>query len=494
MAAATRFVERLHLRADSESAVRRMLPCLEDAFRTATLPDTAARLIFVRRLLLGRLPRGASAQSLSLAIESRFSGGDWRPVHAAAAGAAGAPAVWFRDPLEAHEVAALRTTAGQPIDAWFWPLAIPALAGSSSLADRLRTIAFSLASLEEAPAALPAWTTALVRTGHVDQFLRALQPGDGTALLRAAGIAVPPATANRSIHRRRSSRRHRAAPNGLETNDVRPAPVWREARDDRHDFIAHMLAGCASSYVLARQQPTISPSEPATGDVGLLNRPESAPASNVSLDRRAPKRRAFASGRYPPEQHSEPHRGFHGTHQDFAEPSRSTIDPIEAARLPRPFIDAAPTAAGGLLFLAPVLERLRFPEWCADRQRQLTRPDPLAGQIFHVLLSRLRVAEDDPAWMVASPPDGASRMIPEIWLTGCRRLLRRRVRIGLASLVLRPARLTFTTTHVDVFFTLNAADVRVRRAGLDLDPGWVPWLRRVVSFHYGEHAYRDTAR
>ncbi|HEU4926046.1 MAG TPA: hypothetical protein VFT24_03300 [Vicinamibacterales bacterium] len=492
MAAATRFVERLHLRADSESAVRRILPCLEDAFRTATLPDTAARLIFVRRLHLGRLPRGASAQSLSLAIESRFSGGDWQPVHAAAAGAAGAPAVWFRDPLEAHEVAALRTAAGQPVDAWFWPLAIPALAESSSPADRLRTIAFSLATLEEAPAALPAWTTSLAQTGRVRQLLTALQPGDGTALLRAAGIAVPPATADRSIDRRRSSRPHRAAPNGLEANAVRPTPVRREVRDDRHDFIEQMLA--ASSYVLPRQQPTTSPSEPATGDVGLLNRPESAPGSNVSLDRRPPQRRAFASGRYPPEQHSEPHRGFHRTPQDFAEPSRSTIDPIEAARLPRPFIDAAPTAAGGLLFLAPVLERLGFPEWCADRRSPLTRPDSLARQIFHVLLSRLRVAEDDPAWMVASPPDGASRMIPEIWLTGCRRLLRRRVRIGLASLVLRPARLTFTTTHVDVFFTLNAADVRVRRAGLDLDPGWVPWLRRVVSFHYGEHAYRDTAR
>jgi hypothetical protein len=25
----------------------------------------------------------------------------------------------------------------------------------------------------------------------------------------------------------------------------------------------------------------------------------------------------------------------------------------------------------------------------------------------------------------------------------------------------------------------------VRRAGLDLDPGWVPWFGRVVGFHYG---------
>jgi hypothetical protein len=30
----------------------------------------------------------------------------------------------------------------------------------------------------------------------------------------------------------------------------------------------------------------------------------------------------------------------------------------------------------------------------------------------------------------------------------------------------------------------SQVDMTVRRAGLDLDPGWVPWLGRVVQFHY----------
>jgi hypothetical protein len=33
-------------------------------------------------------------------------------------------------------------------------------------------------------------------------------------------------------------------------------------------------------------------------------------------------------------------------------------------------------------------------------------------------------------------------------------------------------------------FDVRRADVRIRKAGLDLDPGWVPWLGRVLSFHY----------
>jgi hypothetical protein len=37
---------------------------------------------------------------------------------------------------------------------------------------------------------------------------------------------------------------------------------------------------------------------------------------------------------------------------------------------------------------------------------------------------------------------------------------------------------------VDLLLDNRHADVRVRRAGLDLDPGWVPWLGRVVLHHY----------
>jgi len=27
-------------------------------------------------------------------------------------------------------------------------------------------------------------------------------------------------------------------------------------------------------------------------------------------------------------------------------------------------------------------------------------------------------------------------------------------------------------------------DIDIRRVGLDIDPGWVPWLGRTVTFHY----------
>ncbi len=52
------------------------------------------------------------------------------------------------------------------------------------------------------------------------------------------------------------------------------------------------------------------------------------------------------------------------------------------------------------------------------------------------------------------------------------------------ELLQRPAWMQLSHTHLDVLFTLDQADLNVRRLGLDADPGWVPWLGRIVSLHF----------
>jgi hypothetical protein len=109
------------------------------------------------------------------------------------------------------------------------------------------------------------------------------------------------------------------------------------------------------------------------------------------------------------------------------------------------------------------------------------------------VLHRLRLPEDDAAWgLLGDLPlerdsDRARAAQAEAMqcLHAARRLLRRQLRIGLASLVMRAARLEWSATHWDVHFDAEAADLRVRRAGLDIDPGWCEGLGRVVGFHYG---------
>lgn len=56
---------------------------------------------------------------------------------------------------------------------------------------------------------------------------------------------------------------------------------------------------------------------------------------------------------------------------------------------------------------------------------------------------------------------------------------------GIATSALAvPGRVSVTRTHVDALFGLESVDIAVRQSGLDRDPGWVPDLGRIVTFHY----------
>lgn len=77
------------------------------------------------------------------------------------------------------------------------------------------------------------------------------------------------------------------------------------------------------------------------------------------------------------------------------------------------------------------------------------------------------------------------------WHRAIRRWCRSYAGLRLPELISRRALITSTRTHIDLYFDVNKADIRVRRAGLDLDPGWVPWLGRVISFHYREEGEID---
>lgn len=47
-----------------------------------------------------------------------------------------------------------------------------------------------------------------------------------------------------------------------------------------------------------------------------------------------------------------------------------------------------------------------------------------------------------------------------------------------------PATVSHSRSRLDVYYPLDAVRLDVRRAGLDIDPGWLPWLGLVVRFHY----------
>jgi len=72
----------------------------------------------------------------------------------------------------------------------------------------------------------------------------------------------------------------------------------------------------------------------------------------------------------------------------------------------------------------------------------------------------------------------------QAWQCAVAAWLARFTELDTRALVCRRGLLALTPTHIDVSFDLKLADVRVRRSALDLNPGYVRELGRVVTFHY----------
>jgi hypothetical protein len=82
------------------------------------------------------------------------------------------------------------------------------------------------------------------------------------------------------------------------------------------------------------------------------------------------------------------------------------------------------------------------------------------------------------------PEEGVRSMRRNGWVAAMDLWCQRVLDMGLAALVKRPGWVSATATHVDVVFPLNAVDLTIRRETLDASPGWVPWLGRILTFHY----------
>lgn len=467
MGAADRTVQHLHLRAPSAPAAVHAVHRLEDALRCASLPDTGERLLLVRRLHLGRLPEGLSSQSLSLLIEQRVAAmaGEW--VRGDDERAARSDTVCFASRLQAAQAALHRHAMGLALDAWYWPLALPGVALQASPGAFLVQLLEAVSQWREAAAALPALVGS-VQAPVTQRWWREHLP---LAWRERLAPAVLP----------------ESRPVGTPQHAVAPSDATAVGTDATPERGLVPMA-------------TVHTPEEAMRNVGSaahLEHPPHRRARTVAA-RRAPRAKGQPTASGKPTGPSLLSKGHEPS--SWAEdawprsvPVASALEAVEPARLVELpgaaaaglVFEAHATGAGGVLFLWPVLERLGFAAWDTDH------PDTWLGpSVLKLALQRLRVPDTDPAWaMLASLPvpseaaEGSEQRAAQ-WLQACRHRARRELRIGLASLVLRPGWVQWSPTHIDVHFPWSAADIRVRRAALDINPGWVDGLQRVVSFHY----------
>lgn len=190
-------------------------------------------------------------------------------------------------------------------------------------------------------------------------------------------------------------------------------------------------------------------------------------------------------------------------------PAEPTPEQPDDDELPPPPVlpssrERVPTEWGGLLFLLTLLPATR----CLERLHELDAAGELPADALPRLLWQLGqvhlgVPASDAAlrafcggWQPhATLLDEHGRLLlPAVvallahdTASALHHLLLQRLPDGepdLVTLCRRPGMLQFEPGWIELHLPLQSADTRLRRAALDLDPGWLPWLGCVVRFNY----------
>jgi hypothetical protein len=158
-------------------------------------------------------------------------------------------------------------------------------------------------------------------------------------------------------------------------------------------------------------------------------------------------------------------------------------DPMAAGPVagepPQPHGLALATSWGGVLFLVNALQRL-------DIEPVLAAPGaPTGWRLLHDLGRRFGMPEEEAlAEFLAAQDLDTTAPAGLIAQLALRLELLYRPNGPWPLPLKQPGQVRATETHLDLDLSVTEIDIALRLAGLDLDPGWVPWLGRVVSFHY----------
>jgi hypothetical protein len=534
----TRIVARARIKVPAHEDEAPAVRTLEDALGTAEFDD-CGRLVVVRALVLPRFPVRTSSAWVARAIEAAWRAQAAYAVHASAAEAPSARAVYFRDVTEARLIFLQALSAGASVDAWFWPLAVPDLALGTPRNEAIVRVLAALVcepggterpGLAALGACMMEWSATQLRA--LLDALPATQPAAFAGFADGVPVAGPELESARTVRRATAD----AVPGTLgdavrliaSVLDVEPrlarAGGWR-------------CAMLAELFLRANAPPGTVPAPHVVREV-LRAAAQLAGASRAA--RTSDCERLPVAEALPPEEtrppadlqlEAQPSRGdlLDGRGGDSA---RALPGSIAASRVPattaaplglpaRPWLEGATaTRFGGLLLVLNVLDRLGIDAWL-----ELQGPGVRASFVTVLLAEvahRLRIPSDDPhwellagagelraalrdrswqwrgfGWPVWTPLEPVVDEVAHLersislWIRALRGVLRRRCRIGLATLARRNAWLSVTSTHVDLVYALSATDLRVRRAGLDGDPGWLPWFGRIVALHFIHRSVSD---
>lgn len=473
---------------------------IEDGLRTE-LADTQ-RLILIRRMPVGGRAARGRPEERSGAIRLAYEAATRDSRHGLHAGdGAFVNCVWFESPAEARRLLLAELLAGRRPTGWFWRLAVPewrgrpldpwlseivasALCGGAEERDSLSLVLFALGhsdvepvmrALQAGAAASPPPTAAPVRP------MRAEEPSreEGRFPVQPEGLAALPEAAEALRARLPEPIRCRIEKLARRLGP-REVPVLRLLErlllqaSPSLALAPAQLRGLASAWSVLIEGPARSPA-PARRRAGIRHDRSPGPAKAVS----PPSPPAAAGANLPS---GEIHAAPAGPRP--ARALEPLAQPPPKPEIPLHFPRFCASDAAGLWLVIPSLIRLGFREWLCERP-DLLRED--AGRtLLRTVARHHRVLPVDPALApfealgeIGETPDWAIR-----WRAGLDRWLRRRARMPLHRLVWKRGEVTVADDALTVRFPLEAADIRLRRRALDVDPGWVDWLGLSVRYRY----------
>jgi hypothetical protein len=508
-----RYVRRVRVLSPAAYSRPRITFLVEEGLRLASLlGEDEGRIYYFRRLQLRDLPADATRKVWLDNFQNTLRQLATKAVHGADSRASSAEVVFFHNQEEAWSLLLRRLAHDEGTAAWFWP----AVSGTSLVTSRSTQIAAVLERMRGQPSS---WRTVsrIIFAPHAE-----IDP------LRLI-VMVPPQVAQVWLRELPQTSRHGVTvphihlPKHAEIVLLR-AVCSLGCDDARTIWLAFLAVTAAqSSFVF---DPTIQMLQAKAvlrqvsgGSTLALPSAEKHGVSRLAADFVTLREISFRTIEVPEDQ-SLPISALSGvvTATENASSGSVALNVRESPAMSPAHspINGEPTNAAGLFFLLNVLRRIgiiRALESCPELAKSafvalllqrladhalVDQSDPILHWVKEAISEASDVAflDHSPARLSLSESVCPSNLAPterdafendrllRTWGVAVRRWCWRAAQITVSEIVNRPGRVSLSQTDLDVTLPLDAVDIQIRRSGLDLDPGWLPWLGRVVRFHY----------
>jgi hypothetical protein len=510
--------------------------------------EDQGRAYYFRSLRVTGLPPDGDRVVWQAKFQEAFNRKAAQAVHGTDSHAGFADAVFFRSEQEALEMLLHRTLARHPAQEWFWPMVIGEPGGTGNaqpsvldVVERLRAqpaswVAFAV-SLFAVPGfdavrllrAIPepviaAWiremdevsrpvslASALGSAGQqqpaVRRALEAFGPANpGVVWLAALAVLLDSPSdlaSGVAVSKARLGLQRLAKSLGIPSNEDAPPAKKTFTADSQRGNIS-------SESAQERHEENIDSVLPR--DAHRLDLPQAMQPGRTSepVSALEPVNAAseLSSPNAEPSAHIEDNSPAINTNPSADSEQTQLLPDWQEAATPLPWlVSGVQTHAAGLFFLLNVMQQLGIAEshsllagvpqfvprvlLCLARQSSATGDDPIlawlrrlvansaTGNLPQPLESSFLPANLPPSLPIASTED-----LVRAWSVAVRRWCWHLARLRAGEIIDREGVFFVNRTDLDVSLPMEAVDVRIRKAGLDLDPGWLPWFGLVVRFHY----------